>query len=63
MKEYKFIVPIIGSAQLTACADTAEEALEIILEKQEELESLPYGHVDMDFSKVIVIENEINECS
>lgn len=61
MKEYNLIVPVIGTVQLLICAEDAEEALEILLDKQEDLERLPYGHLEMELSKIIVIENKIND--
>lgn len=61
MKEYNLIVPVIGTVQLSICAEDAEEALGILLDKQEDLERLPYGHLEMELSKIIVIENKIND--
>ena len=61
MKEYNLIVPVIGTVQLSICAEDAEEALEILLDKQEDLERLPYWHLEMELSKIIVIENKIND--
>ena len=61
MKEYNLIVPVIGTIQLSICAEDVEEALEILLDKQEDLERLPYGHLEMELSKIIVIENKIND--
>ena len=61
MHEYKLIVPVFGSINLTICAESTEEALNILLEKQADLEVIPHGHIEMELSKILVIENEINE--
>lgn len=61
MNEYKLIIPVFGSINLTICAESTEEAIEIVLDKQTELEMIPHGHIEMELSKILVIENQINE--
>lgn len=61
LNEYKMIVPVSGSVQLSVCAEDAAEAINILIEKQPDLEALPYGHLEMELSKIIVIENKIND--
>jgi hypothetical protein len=61
MNEYKLIVPVFGSINLTICAESTEEAINILVAKQNDLEMIPHGHIEMELSKILVIENEINE--
>lgn len=61
MKSYNMIVPVTGAIQLNICAEDAAEALNILMMKKSDLESLSNGHLDMEISKIIVIETELNE--
>ena len=61
MKSYNFIIPVTGAIQLNICAEDASEALNILMNKKSDLETLPNGHLDTEISKIIVIETELNE--
>jgi hypothetical protein len=61
MNEYKLIVPVFGSINLTIYAENTEEAINILVSKQADLQMIPHGHIEMELSKILVIENEINE--
>lgn len=61
MNEYKLIIPVFGSINLTICAESIEEALNILVSKQADLEMIPHGHIEMELSKILVIENKTNE--
>lgn len=61
MNSYNFIIPVTGAIQLNIVADDASEALNILLAKRPDLETLPNGHLEMEISKIIVIETELNE--
>lgn len=57
MTEYNLIVPVIGSIQISICAQDAEEAFDILMDKKDILENIPHGHLEMELSKIIVVEN------
>lgn len=61
MNEYKLIIPVFGSINLTICAENLEETLNILASKQADLEMIPHGHLEMELSKILVIENKTNE--
>ena len=61
MKSYNLIIPVTGAIQLNICAEDTSEALNILMNKKPDLETLPNGHLDMEISKIIVIETELNE--
>lgn len=61
MNSYNFIIPVTGAIQLNIVAEDASEALNILLTKRPDLETLPNGHLEMEISKIIVIETELNE--
>ena len=58
MNEYKIIIPIDGAITLNVVAETIEDAVNIILTKQEELEKHPNGKLNLKLDNVIVIPNE-----
>lgn len=61
MNNYNFIIPVTGSIQISICAETVEEAVNSLTEKQAELEKIPNGHLDIDFTQMLIIENKINK--
>ena len=58
MEEYKLIVPITGAITLNITAESIEEAVDILLKKQEALESHPCGKLNLEIDKIIVIPEE-----
>lgn len=58
MNEYKIIVPIDGAITLDVIAETIEDAVDILLEKQEILEKHPNGKLNLKLNNVIIIPNE-----
>ena len=58
MEEYKLIIPVSGSITINITAESLEEAIEILLKKQESLEKHPCGKLNLELDKVIVIPVE-----
>ena len=58
MEEYKLIVPISGAITLNITAESIEEAVDILLKKQEALENHPYGKLNLEIDKIVVIPEE-----
>ena len=55
MEEYKLIVPLNGVLTLSITAESIEEAVDILLKKQEALENHPYGKLNLELDKVLAI--------
>ena len=58
MEEYKLIVPVNGAITLNITAESIEEAVDILLKKQESLENHPCGKLNLELDKVVVIPVE-----
>jgi hypothetical protein len=58
MEEYKLIVPVTGAITLNITAESIEEAVDILLKKQEALEKHPYGKLNLELDKVVAIPVE-----
>lgn len=58
MQEFRISVPVNGMINLSITAESIEEAIDILLKKQEVLENHPCGHLNLELDKVIVIPVE-----
>lgn len=58
MNEYKIIIPISGAITINITAESVEEAVDILLERQEVLENYPYGKLNLEIDKIVVIPEE-----
>ena len=58
MEEYKLIVPVTGAITLNITAESIEEAVDILLKKQETLEKHPCGKLNLELDKVVAIPVE-----
>ena len=58
MEEYKLIIPVSGSITINITAESLEEAIEILLKKQESLEKHPCGKLNLELDKVVAIPVE-----
>lgn len=56
MKEFKFHVPVDGLLSISICADTVEEALEILLNKKEAYEKHPFGTLNLKIEDALAVE-------
>lgn len=60
MKEFRISVPVNGVISINISAESLDEAIEILLKKQEALENHPCGHLNLELDKVTVIPVEPN---
>lgn len=60
MKEFRISVPVNGMISINISAESLDEAIEILLKKQEALENHPCGHLNLELDKVTVIPVEPN---
>ena len=58
MNEYKIIIPISGVITINITSESIEEAVDVLLEKQEALEKHPCGKLNLELDKVIAIPVE-----
>ena len=58
MNEYKIIIPISGAITINITAESVEEAVDILLKRQEVLENHPYGKLNLEVDKIVVIPEE-----
>lgn len=58
MKEFRISVPVNGVISINISAESLDEAIEILLKKQEALENHPCGHLNLELDKVTVIPVE-----
>ena len=58
MNEYKLIIPIDGAITLNITAESVEEAVDILLKKQEALEKHPCGKLNLELDKIVAIPVE-----
>lgn len=56
-KEYKFRIPVEGIITVSIPANDPEEAINILIEKQEEYTKHPLGKLELLLEDAIVIEN------
>lgn len=60
MKEFRISVPVNGMISINISAESLNEAIEILLKKQEALENHPCGHLNLELDKITVIPVEPN---
>lgn len=60
MKEFRISVPVNGMILINISAESLDEAIEILLKKQEALENHPCGHLNLELDKITVIPVEPN---
>lgn len=58
MKKYNFCIPVTGIISKEICSDSAEEAVNILMNDIPNLEYHPSGHLILDLSSMIVSEKE-----
>ena len=57
MCEFEFIAPITGVINIKISAKTIEDAVDILLKKQSDLEQHPFGKLNLEIDKIVVIPN------
>lgn len=63
MQTFKLSIPVTGMVNISITAESLTEAINQLIEQQEELEKIPNGYLDLELDKVIVIPIEPNTFS
>ena len=58
MQEFRLSIPVTGMITVSISADSVEEAVDVLLEKQPDLERHPMGKLNLEVDKIIVIPVE-----
>ena len=58
MQEFRISIPVKGMINLSVYTESLEEAVEKLVEKQSELESIPNGFLNLELDHVIIIPIE-----
>ena len=56
MKEFKFHIPVDGMLSIPIVAETIEEALNILIDKQDVFEKHPMGHLNLKLDEALAVE-------
>lgn len=58
MQEFRISIPVDGMVNISIYAESLQEAIDAVIEKQDELTTIPNGSLHLDFSNIIVIPIE-----
>lgn len=58
MQEFRLSIPVTGMITIPIGAESIDEAIDILLKKQPDLERHPMGKLDLEIDKIIVIPVE-----
>ena len=58
MQEFRLSIPVTGMITVPVTAESIDEAINILLKKQPDLERHPMGKLDLEVDKIIVIPVE-----
>ena len=58
MQEFRLSIPVTGMITVPIGAESIEEAIDILLKKQSDLERHPMGKLNLEMDKIIVIPVE-----
>lgn len=58
MQEFRISIPVDGIINISICAESLQEAINAVVEKQDELTTIPNGSLNLDLSNVMVIPIE-----
>ena len=58
MQEFRLLIPVTGMITVPIGAESIEEAIDILLKKQPDLEMHPMGRLNLEIDKIIVIPIE-----
>lgn len=58
MQEFRISIPVDGMINTSVCAESLQEAIDAVIEKQDELTNIPNGSLNLDLSNIIVIPIE-----
>ena len=60
MQEFRLSIPVTGMITVPIGAESIEEAIDILLKKQPDLERHPMGKLNLEIDKIIVVPVESN---
>lgn len=58
MQEFRLSIPVTGMITVSVTAESIDEAIDVLLKKQPDLERHPMGKLDLEIDKIIVIPVE-----
>ena len=58
MQEFRLSIPVTGMITVPVTAESIDEAINILLKKQPDLERHPMGKLNLEVDKIIVIPVE-----
>lgn len=58
MQEFRISIPVDGIINISICAESLQEAINAVIEKQDELTTIPNGTLNLDLSNIMVIPIE-----
>ena len=58
MQEFRLSIPVTGMITVPVAAESIDEAIDVLLKKQPDLERHPMGKLDLEIDKIIVIPVE-----
>ena len=58
MQEFRISIPVDGMINISVCAESLQEAVDAVVEKQDELTNIPNGSLNLDLSNIIIIPIE-----
>jgi hypothetical protein len=57
MKEFKIHVPVDGLLTIKICAENVQEAIDLLIDRKEDFEHHPFGHLNLILEDVLAIES------
>lgn len=58
MKEFKFHIPVNGMIHVPIVAESLEQAIQIVIDKKEQLEHHPMGQLELLLDQVLAMDPE-----
>lgn len=58
MQEFRISIPVDGIINISICAESLQEAINTVIEKQDELTTISNGSLNLDLSNIMVIPIE-----
>ena len=58
MQEFRISIPVDGMINISICAESLQEAIDAVVEKQDELTTIPNGSLNLDLGNIIIIPIE-----
>ena len=58
MQEFRISIPVDGMINISVCAESLQEAVDAVVEKQDELTTISNGSLNLDLGNIIIIPIE-----